>query len=719
MPSPVRSRNPLPHKERADWRRAHFRRLLVDMHIPDWDERMLSLLDPKTYVETVARGHGGAIMLYCNSHVGLALYPSRVGPVHRGIGSGDFVGDVLARAHKKGLAVVAYYSAVFNNAAFLGHSDWRIVPPQGDSLYKETRYGACCPNSPYRDFAVAQTEEICRAYPFEGIFFDMLFWPYPCYCRHCAARFQKEAGRPLPRIVDWNDPVWVKFQRARERWMSELAGALTAAVRRTRPAMTATHQTGPVLLDWRGAMPYSILDHCDYATGDFYGSPVQQSVVCKIFNAISRHRPFEMMTSRCTDLRDHVTTKPESQLEMHAFLAPAHAAAFMFIDAIDPVGTLNRPVYDRIASVFRKMEPYEKFLGGTLAADVAIYVSSESRFDERENGRDAGSFVLRSDNMASEFAGQHMTAVMGAAQSLQESHIPYAVVTRRNLDGLKKYRVLVLPNVLAMSDAEIRAVRRYVKEGGVVYASGNTSLLSETGPARDNFGLADVLGVSALGRMEYSLVFIAPSDRKMKRVIAPQEHLIHKGGCVPVRARRTARVLAAIHHPWYPENEGTVLEPSFSSIHSTPPALDPAGPAITWNRFGKGRACYSAAPLEAEGQGINRLFFARLIRDLLGRPLPVEADAPSFVEITAFEKPEERRLNLSLISLRQKEEPVPCAGLVRVRPGKKRRVAAVRMLPGRKRVPIRAIPGGIEFAFRDFETFALFELEYSNRKPRP
>ncbi len=699
------------HASSQDWCRRHFSRLLVDMHIPDWDERFLSRLDARTYVDTVAKGRSGAIMLYCNSHVGPTLYPSRLGPVHKALGGRDFVGEVLDLSHEKGLSVVAYYSVIFNNTAFLDHSDWRVIPRQGESFYEKSRYGTCCPNSPYRDFALAQTHELCEAYPFDGIFFDMLFWPCPCYCHHCQARFKKEHGQELPTTINWNNPTWIAFQRSRENWMCEMAGDLTAEVRRARPAMTVTHQMSPILHDWRAGMPYAITEHCDYASGDFYGPPIQHSVACKIFEALSQNKPFEFMTSRCLDLHDHVTTKTVSQMETQSSLALAHAAAFMFIDAIDPIGVLNPPVYERIGSIFNKLAPYQRFLGGALAADVALYVSSESRFDFRENGIDVAEFSKRSVNMTTEFAGAHMTALMGAAQSLQETHIPYAVVTSRNLDELGRYRVIILPNVLVMSDVEISALRRYVADGGSLYASGYSSLVDETGTHRKDFGLADVFGVSAEGGMNHSLSFLTPSVPWLKRPILPQEQAIHQGGWIHIRPQG-ARVLAQLGKPWCPENEGTVLKPSFSSIHSAPPSTEFFSPAITWHRFGKGRACYSAGAIESEKRQVNRALVAGLIRRLLGGPATVEADAPAFIEITAFDKPGEGKMNISLVSLRQNEEPIPCFGTVRIRLPQVRRAVNLRSLPSRRRVPYRQTEGGLDFDFRDLAIFAIYELEY-------
>jgi hypothetical protein len=683
------------------------------MHIPDWDERFLARLDARKFVATAARSGAQSLMVYTNSHVGPALYPSEFGPRHGALAGRDLVGEIVQAARDRGLSVVAYYSAVYNNAAFLDHPDWRIVPVQGERVYEASRYGTCCPNSPYRDFAVAQTEELCRRHVFDGIFFDMLFWPYACFCPHCRQRFLDEEGARIPEVIDWHNPVWMLFQRARERWMKELAGLLTAAVRRVRPGMTATHQLSPVLHDWRTAMPYDLTEECAYASGDFYGPPAHQSLACKIFAALSVTKPFEFMTSRCVDLWDHVTMKSEAKMAMQAFLAPAHAAGFMFIDAIDPDGTIHDAVHERMGRVFSQVAPYEKFLGGELAADVAIYVSSESRFTFRANGTPLRTLDARADNMTAGSGLPHLDAAIGAGRALQEDHIPYVVVTRRNLATLGRYRVVILPNVLVLADKEIAAVRAFVAAGGALYASGYSSLVADYGTPRSDFGLGDVLGVSAAEMMDHALVYFSPQDKAFAADIQPQTHLIHRGGWIAVK-NQSARVWAALTKPWYPEYEGSALRPSFASIHSSPPGPESFAPGITWHRFRRGRACYAAGPIEAEDREVNRRVFARLIRRLHGGNLPVEADGPAFVEITVCDQTEENTLNLSLVSLRQDEEPLPCRVTVTVRLGSPRKIRRLRLLPSGRSQRWRSVPGGLAFDVPAFRTFALFALEYQH-----
>jgi uncharacterized lipoprotein YddW (UPF0748 family) len=77
-------------------------------------------------------------------------------------------------------SVVAYFQ---NEGGTVNISEWRIINVNGQDSRKKmlgrvARYGVCCPNSPgYRKFVSSQIEELCTNYDFEGVFFDMTFWP--------------------------------------------------------------------------------------------------------------------------------------------------------------------------------------------------------------------------------------------------------------------------------------------------------------------------------------------------------------------------------------------------------------------------------------------------------------------------------------------------------------------------------------------------------------
>ena len=173
------------------WYQTKFRRNLVDMHIEDWNEEFLSQFDPETYVENLKRGHINAPMLYLQSHVGLCYWPTRSGKMHNAfIGCEDKMKRVEQLCHQNGMAVIAYYSLIYNNWAHEKHPDWRIVDLAGrDTRSDGGRYGQCCPNNmEYRAFTETQIRELCEYFDFEGIFYDMLFWTKICVCPSCRAR---------------------------------------------------------------------------------------------------------------------------------------------------------------------------------------------------------------------------------------------------------------------------------------------------------------------------------------------------------------------------------------------------------------------------------------------------------------------------------------------------------------------------------------------------
>jgi hypothetical protein len=62
-----------------------------------------------------------------------------------------------------------------------------------------------------------------------------------------------------------------------------------------------------------------------------------------------------------------------------------------------------------------------------------------------------------------------------------------------------RYRALLLPNVGALSDAHVAALRAYVAAGGGLLATGETSLYDAAGDRREDFALAGLFGAHATG----------------------------------------------------------------------------------------------------------------------------------------------------------------------------------------------------------------------------
>lgn len=93
---------------------------------------------------------------------------------------------------------------------------------------------------------------------------------------------------------------------------------------------------------------------------------------------------------------------------------------------------------------------------------------------------------------------------LGMYHALIEARIPFEMVNDRLLDAehLKPFKLLVLPNIAALSDAQCRQLRQYVAGGGSRVATFETSLYDQEGKRRQDFGLTDLFGVSYSDRVE-------------------------------------------------------------------------------------------------------------------------------------------------------------------------------------------------------------------------
>jgi len=93
---------------------------------------------------------------------------------------------------------------------------------------------------------------------------------------------------------------------------------------------------------------------------------------------------------------------------------------------------------------------------------------------------------------------------LGMYQALIEARLPFEMVHDRLLEPrlADRYRLLILPNIAALSDAQCEQLRAYVRHGGNLLATHETSLYNEWGRPRQNFGLAGLFGARFNGRTE-------------------------------------------------------------------------------------------------------------------------------------------------------------------------------------------------------------------------
>jgi hypothetical protein len=298
-----------------------------------------------------------------------------------------------------------------------------------------------------------------------------------------------------------------------------------------------------------------------------------------------------------------------------------------------------------------------------------------------------------------------------------EEHLPITLITGMDLvpERLRPYRVLILPNAAALSEAQVGAIRRYVLDGGGLVATCETSLCDELGHPRGNFALADLFGVDYAGRPAAPLerpaldanFAIAVDDRYWANRQGVAEMRwgagdIQTGELVddPRLRSLVSGVQASFKGPLV--LMGPARAPMKRAMILFPEGRSPV-PAVVMGEAGRGRVVYMAAGFDAACYSYcypyQRVVMARAIRWAAGVPAPVAVEAPMCIQSAVFRQEDAggERLVVHLFNgintssdhgspeadVPLREEAVPVAGI---------RVSFLGLDPGR----VRLEPEGLD-----------------------
>lgn len=670
-----------------DWYKRCYVRLLIDNHISEDDASFMTRFDPENYVAMVRKAGVEAAMVYATCHNGNCYYRTRVGHMHANLDGRDIFGETVDLLRREGIVPVAYYTSVFHNHSAMTHPEWRLTLPDGTQ--HRGRYWWSCPNNDdYRDFVLGQIAEVI-AYDVDGIFNDMTFWPGICVCPSCRRKYMDETGREIPANIDWHSPEWVAFQRFRERSMAAFAQAVSASIRAAKD-MTVTHQTSTIMHGWMQGYTLGIAAACDYTSGDFYGGKYQHVIGSKVLAAASRNMPYEFMTSRCVNLRDHTSMKSEAELTAEAATTLANAGAFFFIDAINPDGTLEAEVYERLGAVSTKLRPFTDTVRKhqpVIAADKAFYYSSAAYVDDRTT---AGIMTPGGGKPA-------VDEMIGTSIVLTRSHIPFRAVTSEtaDFDGLD---TIVMNNVMFTSEEENERLRAFVRHGGTLIATGTTSLYQPDGTTSGDFGLADVFGVSFTGNRTSRFHYLSFVDRHW---------LVSAHASAPMVRATSATTLARIAEPLFDPDAR-----AYASIHSNPPGrtTDAAGLAV--NSFGNGTCVYLASPVLSLQQDAQQMFGQWLFRTFSPSTVILDTNAPPCVEITVNRSTVEDAWLIGFVNYQKELPNVPVHDLsVTLRLPGAELVRCIRVSDGSPMQPLTD-ENGITLRIPRLETIEMVELKH-------
>jgi hypothetical protein len=462
----------------------------LTMDVDAWTDYFLSLK-----VEALMPNGGGI----------LAFYPTNV-PFHRRsqfLGSRDLFGEWVTSARKHNLRIVARMDCNYAyEDAFQAHPEWFELNKDGSpKRHPECPwlYKTCLFSSYFTEQMPAIYRELSERYAPDAFYTNG--WPGTetlevCHCRNCQKIYEEQTGGTPPESTDARSAIYRKYY---EVYMDRVAEVWKL----WQDTVTEKSQNCVYAGNLSGIRAVKDVHRLGKAAAWFYADNQGRSSdgplwMCaqegRLAWAIAGGRGITnsvgSYASSQPGWRHTSKTKEEATLWMAQAVASGMAPSYHWLGG-QPLDTRWKETGRLFFSWLAENESHFRNRG-TLANLAVLYPQSTISFyaaiGQRER-RLNGQAIDSTDYLEGMYA-----ALLGG-------RFLFDFIHEKDLSAaaLKKYRALLIPNAAYLRDSECEAIRRYVASGGSVLATFETSRYNEWGEPRQDFGLGDVLGVSAAG----------------------------------------------------------------------------------------------------------------------------------------------------------------------------------------------------------------------------
>lgn len=630
------------------------RRGTWELQLPEHEDWILYKLRDPAYLDQVAdmfkKAHVNLVYLHVKDNQGCTYFNTKVGHKHARLGEMDYVGEMIKRLKARGIKVGCYFNNNRDKKYFFMRPEWRQLWQDGTARGLVERqnpdHDNMCFNSPYRDYIFALYHELTSNYDIDAYWHDRLDWggnlpeKFSCHCDYCNGLFKAETGEDIPQKVDWNSPLWRKYVLWRSKMVTEYLKGIRHAIKSAKDYVQMClnyYADLDIFGGWfHGQDPEDCLDYQDNASPEIHSERegyAGLSIACKFCRGAGGGKPFELDVFRHWGDVDY-GFKTYQQLLVECLMAFANGGGILIDDQAYSEGTLEPYTYEhRIGPVFAEIEKREEwFFDAKPVTHVAVFYSKYTRWFYGRN----------MDHM-----NRYQHSFLGACKALIESQIPFEIVTDRgiNLEELSKYKVLVLPNVVCLSDDQVKVIREYVKNGGGLVATHRTSLSTQLGDSRGDYALSDVFHANYIQPIVYRLTYMKLRDGPLAEGLPVGVPLLCRDKQVAVELQKGATAAA-----------GTIfVREGYNKVTTwcDPPLEEESRfPSIVTSEFGKGSVVYFPGRPDSVyvewGAPEFRKLIVNAVKWAAKERAPVEVEAPMSVEVNIFEQPEKNRIVVHL-----------------------------------------------------------------------
>lgn len=608
----------------------------------------------------------------------------------------------VARCHKLGIKVIAgAYPFVGSRGPrdiIAAHPEWRI---QWEGVQPDSVGIGCMVNPEYaralRELLTRRIKEFdIDAYQFDGWYHQTF-----CRCEGCRNLYQAETGREIPPKRDMNDVEYRRYNAWRDRKLLENLIALRESVKAVKPDFALinwnNNDTTGSAPSW---MPEALNCVADWTNKEtWWANDVSSIWLNKRLRGASGDE-------RAPGMQPYTFMRWMKDIEagvFHGSSTPAPELMYRLREILTfggvPItwsGARAGWTPEDWDTVVQDFVDYLPLLPESKSLKYAVCIDSYSTLQNARAASTNRAFHEGEGNELDAAVGNYRA---GMTRALVEAHIPFDVISEHNVtsQSLAQYKVVILPNNFAMSERIGALLRDYVRRGGGLVASFETSLYDQWGARRKDFLLADLFGASYLDsgkpvacRIGFTTAtHPVAQDAKMRGLMGERGMTTYWGRY----ARVTPRAGAVA--PFFG------LDPSTSA--TAPRAWIPA----LFSEINGGRVAYFPAALEAAyfdaGYPYQRMMLAGAVRWAAQGNAPVTIDAPLAVFAGFFTREQEghRQTIVHLLNtlnsttghgskeekqFAMREEVVPVSGVKVAVKGERPRRAY--LIPGRAKLPL-------------------------------
>jgi putative glycosyl hydrolase-like family 6 (GHL6) protein len=614
--------------------------ILEENELPTWKNAC--------QVVTAVKAMGADLVRYPAIRWGVHSFDSsEYLPKYPGLGDRDLFGEIFTAMKKQNIKVMAYcHYGVLHTAVKETHPEWfgresdgRLARWNGDDHH----YRACICND---DFTFAMRKaigELCDKYAIDSLYLDGPTWYGDCYCDHCRAKYLERYNQEMPDCLSFVDNSQQNYNKLRDEHAEKVLRELREELSDYPKLPILFNMTMRYLPTHRSGIPEKTVH---WAEGGNTTEIHRPGSFWNIYQSIRLGESLEKISMGYLPPGPYETLRnfPAVELEMLA-------SAYLMHGATPMLGTVSTFLNDTSAGKMMTQQ-VEK-----IKARPEIYYRSKP---VKEIG------LIYSRTSAENHAGYKREMInnhfSGAFRALLNEHIHFDTFfdTQIDADKLEAYRAVFIPGGVSLSSVALDKLRNYVKNGGNLLATGNFTLIDESGVRLENFSASDLLGVDFKadkpvapyrGREYretgtthgYSMIpeaYLKLNDSRLLNELDGNSNLTPVSDAqvgLPglkrkieysiVEAAQNTKVLADLYLP-----AGGAFGESLHFPLGTPPG-------ITLNHYGQGKVIYVATPLEEyylsrrlpETRGLLGKLFEILLDDFV---VHVEAPPGIIINLT-------------------------------------------------------------------------------------